>query len=296
MLGVKSAPDDTDNARLVWMHALAIGYSPAYLTENADGIRRDWPRIPLPADRKMLEASAALGEQIAALLDTEANVPGVTCGKMSPLLKTIGLIKKIGGGQLDPDSGDLAITAGWGHKGKEGVTMPAKGKLAERDYDEAEAKAIEAEAAARGISADDIRRLLGERTFDVYLNGAAYWRNIPLNVWEYYIGGYQVIKKWLSYREDEILGRRLEARRGPRSHVHGPAAGRDRAPATGAGRELPLRHGRDLCLADAGKLRSGELNDLKPIQVHVPSILRSHPPWVQCPTRFSLFGGHSRGP
>ena len=45
------------------------------------------------------------------------------------------------------------------------------------------------------------------KTLDVYLNGAAYWRNIPLNVWEYYIGGYQVIKKWLSYREDEILGR-----------------------------------------------------------------------------------------
>ena len=146
------------------MHALAIGYSPAYLTENADGIRRDWPRIPLPADRKALEASAALGEQIAALLDTEADVPGVTCGKMSPLFKTIGLITKIGGGQLDPDGGDLAVTAGWGHKGKEGVTMPAKGKLAERHYDEAEAKAIDAEAAARGMSAEDVRRLLGERT------------------------------------------------------------------------------------------------------------------------------------
>ena len=73
------------------MHALAIGYSPAYLTENADGIRRDWPRIPLPADRKALEASAALGEQIAALLDTEADVPGVTCGKIAPVLKTIGV-------------------------------------------------------------------------------------------------------------------------------------------------------------------------------------------------------------
>ena len=34
------------------MHALAIGYSPAYLSENADGIRRDWPRIPLPADER----------------------------------------------------------------------------------------------------------------------------------------------------------------------------------------------------------------------------------------------------
>ena len=192
------------------MHTLAIGCSPAYLTENADGIRRDWPRIPLPADRKVLEASAALGEQIAALLDTETDVPGVTCGKISALLKQIGVPAKVGGGGLDENAGDLAVTAGWGHFGKEGVVMPAKGKLADRSYPEKEAQALDAEAAARGLSPTEVRRLLGERTLDVYLNQTAHWRNIPLNVWEYYIGGYQVIKKWLSYREDKILGRSLK--------------------------------------------------------------------------------------
>ena len=44
---------------------------------------------------------------------------------------------------------------------------------------------------------------------DVYLNDVAYWRNIPVRVWEYTIGGYQVIKKWLSYREHKLLGRPL---------------------------------------------------------------------------------------
>jgi hypothetical protein len=53
-------------------------------------------------------------------------------------------------------------------------------------------------------------KLLGERTCDVYLNGVAYWRNIPANVWEYRIGGYQVIKKWLSYREEKLLGRAIK--------------------------------------------------------------------------------------
>ncbi|MGH8543200.1 MAG: type ISP restriction/modification enzyme [Gammaproteobacteria bacterium] len=191
------------------MHALAIGYSRAYLTENADGVRRDWPRIPLPADREALQASAALGAQVAALLDTEADAVGVTSGKISPLLRTIGLITKTGGGQLDTSGSDLAVTAGWGHAGKEAAIMPARGKLAERLYDREEADAIDAEATARGMSAKDVRRLPGERTYDVYLNNVAYWRNVPLNVWEYYIGGYQVIKKWLSYREDDILGRAL---------------------------------------------------------------------------------------
>ena len=44
----------------------------------------------------------------------------------------------------------------------------------------------------------------------MYLNNLAYWENIPVRVWEYTIGGYQVIKKWLSYREREILGRALK--------------------------------------------------------------------------------------
>ena len=34
-------------------------------------------------------------------------------------------------------------------------------------------------------------------------------RTFQLRVWEYTIGGYQVIKKWLSYREEKLLGRPL---------------------------------------------------------------------------------------
>jgi hypothetical protein len=207
-IGIIHPDADTRAAGLIWMHALAVGYSPAYLTENADGVRRDWPRIPLPADRKALEASASLGEQIAALLDTEADVPGVTSGKIARLLKTVGLVSKTGGRRRGPAAGELAITAGWGHAGKAGATMPAKGRIEHRAYHESELQAMEAQAAGE-LSASDIRRLLGERTCNVYLNEIAYWRNIPLNVWEYRIGGYQVIKKWLSYRELELLGRAL---------------------------------------------------------------------------------------
>ncbi len=201
---IKNPDADEKTARLVWMHALAVGYSPGYLTENADGIRRDWPRIPMPTGRKRLQASAALGEQIAGLLDTEANVPGVTGGKIGPLFRTIGLVSKVGRGEID-----LAVTAGWGHAGKASVTMPGRGKITDRAYDEDEAKAIEAEAAVRKLPSKDGLRLLGAKTCDLYLNGAAYWRNIPVNVWEYRIGGYQVIKKWLSYREEKLLGRAL---------------------------------------------------------------------------------------
>jgi len=205
LLRAKDPDTGAETAELLWMHALAIGYSPAYLTENADGIRRDWPRIPLPASRKALEASAALGEQTAVILDTEAEVPGVTAAKFTPLFKTIGITTKIGQAVLD-----LSVTAGWAHAGKHGVVMPARGKLSQRAYDTGELKAIEAEAAARGMTREDVMRLLGERTCDVYLNDTAYWRNVPTSVWDYRIGGYQVIKKWLSYREQTLLGRAIK--------------------------------------------------------------------------------------
>ena len=44
---------------------------------------------------------------------------------------------------------------------------------------------------------------------DVYLNSAAYWADVPSSVWDYTIGGYQVLKKWLSYRDVRVLKRAL---------------------------------------------------------------------------------------
>lgn len=44
---------------------------------------------------------------------------------------------------------------------------------------------------------------------DVHLNETNVWRGVPVAVWDYVIGGYLVIKKWLSYREEAILGRPL---------------------------------------------------------------------------------------
>jgi hypothetical protein len=208
-LKIKTPFTSDEQAESVWMHSLAIGYSPAYLAENCDGIRRNWPRIPLPDKQRLLEESSKLGRRVAALLDTEAEVSGITVGNLRPLFQNIGALAKVGGGSLDPSTGDLAITAGWGHTGKGGATMPGKGHIVQREYDKAERAAIAESAAACGLSADQALRLLGPTTCDVYLNDSAYWKNIPANVWQYTIGGYQVIKKLLSYREQELLGRPL---------------------------------------------------------------------------------------
>ena len=69
--------------------------------------------------------------------------------------------------------------------------MPGQGCIVEREY------------------TPDDRTTLGEKTLDVYLNDHAFWRNIPAAIWDYKLGGYQVLKKWLSYREHDVLGRVL---------------------------------------------------------------------------------------
>ena len=214
-LGIKNPDADADTAALLWMHALAIGYSPAYLAENADGVRQDWPRIPLPESKTALLASAGLGRQVAALLDTETPLAGVDTGKIRPELVKIAVVTR-----LTKDPLNLSLTAGWGHAGKDRATMPGKGKLETCGYtaEEVEAFAPVAADVRRRMDAElkpEVRlltsaaTLLGQSTHDVFLNDTACWRNVPEKVWDYTIGGYQVIKKWLSYREHELLGRAL---------------------------------------------------------------------------------------
>jgi hypothetical protein len=165
----------------LFYHILAILHALAYRTENAGALRQDWPRIPLPWAKAALIASAALGRQVAALLDTEAPVPGLTAGKIRDDFKTIAVFQRLDGKPAKPESGDLDLTAGWGHGGKGGITMPGKGKLIRQD----------------------------NGAYDVFLNAVSCWRNVPEAVWNFTIGGYQVIKKWLSYREKPLLGRGL---------------------------------------------------------------------------------------
>ncbi|MDI9431953.1 MAG: N-6 DNA methylase [Planctomycetota bacterium] len=184
---VHGAPED------LFFHSLATFFSATYVAENSFSLRQSWPRVPLPRTKGALLASAALGRRVAALLDTEKPVDGVTTGQIDSRLRDIGAICRVGGGSLDPHAGHLDVTVGWGHAGQGGVCMPGAGKVEVRGQDD-----------------ETLRRAFGDEMLDVYLNEHAYWSNVPKAVWEYRIGGYQVVKKWLSYREKALLGRGLK--------------------------------------------------------------------------------------
>ena len=225
-------------------HVLAVLHDPAYREANAGALRMEWPRIPLPgwppgsagvppasgpearhhakrAGRPRsqgsgirepqagssgqvvrreaahaLAQSAARGRELACLLDSDTPVPGVTSGRPRPEIAAIAVPATTDGRNMAGD--DFALTAGWGHYGTGGAVMPGQGLIVERPFTPEERAAL-----------GDALPTLGETTFDVHLNARAFWRNVPAAVWGYKLGGYQILKKWLSYRERAILGRPL---------------------------------------------------------------------------------------
>ncbi|MAN81236.1 MAG: DNA methyltransferase [Rhodospirillaceae bacterium] len=188
-------------------HIVSVLHSPMYRAENAGALRMDWPRVPFPEKPAVLTASAELGRQLAALMEPEKPVSGVTIGVRAEL-KALGVPSKVGGGDLAAN--DFALAAGWGSAQKGGIVMPGRGKAISREYTPTEVAAFGAGSGPLGMTPSQIIDLLGGETLDIYLNADAYWRNVPEKVWTYKLGGYQVIKKWLSYREKDILGRPLK--------------------------------------------------------------------------------------
>ncbi len=193
----------------LFFHALATMHTPQYRTDNSGALLNDWPRIPLPASAELLTTSADLGRRLADLLDPESTV------ELAADWRTLGRLilppeapeGKANRDQVNADR--YALTAGWGGPGQGGTVMPRRGKCVERDYTAHEHERIATLAAQNNLSVDEALALLGERCVDVYLNGDSYWTCVPQNVWDYTLGGYQVLKKWLSYRELPLLGRPL---------------------------------------------------------------------------------------
>ena len=188
----------------LFYHVISVVHDPSYRATNAGALRMGWPRIPLPGwpdgeaegAAEALARSATHGRELATLLDPETPVPGVTRTPLRPAATAIAVPCTVGGRNMAGD--DFAVTAGWGHYGSGDAVMPGRGRAEERAYTPEETTAML-----------DALPVLGDKTFDVYLNGEAFWRNIPAAVWDYRLGGYQILKKWLSYREREVLGRRL---------------------------------------------------------------------------------------
>ena len=135
--------------------------------------------------------------ELARLLDPKKPVPGITKSPLRSWSNATAVPCTVDNRNMD--GRDFDITIGWGHRGIGDAVMPGKGHVVERPYTLKERDALGAAIP-----------LLGDSTFDIFLNDNSYWGNVPAEIWNYKLGGYQVLKKWLSYRESKVLGRPLK--------------------------------------------------------------------------------------
>ena len=189
----------------LFYHVVAVVHDPSYRKANEGALRIEWPRIPVPGwsseddgAADALVRSARRGREVAAALVGEDSIRGFNSQPLRPGFATIAAPSTTDGALMQGE--DYDVDAGWGHIRSSDAVMPGHGRVAERGYTGEEAGAL-----------GEMLPLLGETTFDVYLNRTTFLRNIPANVWQYERGGYQVLKTWLSYRERAILGRPLRA-------------------------------------------------------------------------------------
>ena len=176
----------------LFYHVLAVMHDRAYREANEGALRLEWPRIPLPGwptgavegAAEEFRQSAMVGRELAALLDVDTPISGVTKAPFRPEFASVAIPTTVG--RRNMVDKDFGVTAGWGHFGRGDAVMPGQGLIVERTFSSVERAAIGGMIGA-----------LGDTTFDIYLNREAYWRNVPAAVWRYRLGGYQVLKKWL---------------------------------------------------------------------------------------------------
>ena len=195
--------DQGHSADQLFNHVVGTLHAPSFGLDNAGALRMDWPRVPLAGNADAFKASAALGAQVGALLDAERDVAGVSSGALLAGLAVIAL----------PKGKDFRLTMGWGsaqtNKNGSRIVMPGGGKATTRAWTDAERAALAGLAARHELDLDTLLALIGKQAMDVHINADAQWEGVPVKVWAYTLGGYQVLKKWLSYREAAVLGRAL---------------------------------------------------------------------------------------
>ena len=185
-------------------HVVATLHDRFYRDTNASALRLEWPRIHLPgwpdgdieSAASVLAKSASIGREIVSLLDLDTPVLGVTEGELRPEIIAIASPSTVGGSNMPGD--DFTLTAGWGYQSQNDAIMAGKGRAVDRAFTHDE-RAILRHALP----------VLGKHTLDIHMNDRVYWKNVPSAIWNYKLGGYQVLKKWLSYREFGVLGRQL---------------------------------------------------------------------------------------
>ncbi|HZC24731.1 MAG TPA: type ISP restriction/modification enzyme, partial [Candidatus Binatia bacterium] len=161
--------------RDLFRYCVAIAHAPQYETDHKDSLAQDWPHIPIIKDRAEFEKAVGLGERIAQLLNPFSNAAALIKAILGGDAKSLAVPQKVGAGNLKES--DLTVDFSYYGAGT--------GRWVERAFDDSEAQ----------------REQWGETTGNLYLSKSVFLKHVPKAIWQYELGGYPVIKKWLGYRQ-----------------------------------------------------------------------------------------------
>ena len=166
-------------------YAYAVFHSPTYRERYAEFLKIDFPRLPLTSDRELFKALAEKGEELVSLHLMESR-------KLNHLITNFGVsgsneVEKVR--YVEKVTEEKKVPTG---------TSPASVKVFNRRLP---------------LTFDDEVRVKIEPkpepeprpTGRVYINKTQYFAGIAPEVWEFQIGGYQVLHKWLKDRKGRKL-------------------------------------------------------------------------------------------
>jgi Type ISP C-terminal specificity domain len=175
MSGARRDGDARGLAGRLLQVALAVLHAPAYQADHRSALSADWAHLPAPKDIALFHRLAEVGELVARLLDADADTRDqVFAATGDERAAQLAQLRTADGGPIRPE--DLKVTVNcWG--GPRAAGFPR-----------------------RFTSEEGALPAWGEHTGDLYIAEGVFFANVPQAVWNYELGGYPVLKKWLAYR------------------------------------------------------------------------------------------------
>jgi len=156
--------------------AIAMGHAPQFESDHQEALAQDWMHLPIPRSNEAFQRASILGETVAALLDPAQEATGPLKDLLGARRRRLAVVASRDSGMVRDDQIVISIS----HYGA------AKGGWRPR--------------APR--PSEDLPPEWGSSTGDLWLNDRTCLAHVPAAVWEYELGGYPVVKKWLGYRDE----------------------------------------------------------------------------------------------
>ena len=156
--------------------AIATGHAPQFESDHQEALSQDWMHLPIPKSKEVFQRSSSLGETVSILLDPAQEATGRLKDLLGARRKRLAVVASRDTEMVRDDQIFVSIS----HYGA------AKGGWRPR--------------APR--PSEDLPPEWGSSTGDLWLNDRICLAHVPVAVWEYELGGYPVVKKWLGYRDE----------------------------------------------------------------------------------------------